>query len=64
MDAHPDKSGILVLGSLSFQNKIKKELQEEPINFGQFQVKIKTEDKYLRHIIKSNLASSATEKER
>ena len=66
LDAHPDKSGILVLGSLSFQNKIKKELQEEPIHFGQFPLKIKTEDRYLGHIIKSNLASSAlaTVKER
>ena len=59
IDAHPDKSGILVLGSTSFKDKIKRDLEDNPINFNKFKLKLKPQDKYLGQIIDSNLNNCA-----
>ena len=59
LDAHPDKSGIVILGSKRFKSKIKDELKKEPIRFNNFDLKIKTEDKYLGQMIESDLSTSA-----
>ena len=66
LDAHPDKSGIVLLGSERFKDRVEKELINEPINFNKFNLKIKTEDKYIGQMIKDDLISSAlaTVKER
>ena len=66
LDAHPDKSGIVLLGSKRFKDRVEKELIKEPINFNKFNLKIKTEDKYLGQMIKEDLSASAlaTVKER
>ena len=59
IDAHPDKSGCLLLGSKSFTNRMKQEIQNDPIWLSKFRMKIKTEEKYLGQVIKSSLSISA-----
>ena len=59
IDAHPDKSGCLLLGSKSFTNRMEQELKHDPIWFSKFRMKIKTEEKYLGQVIKSSLSISA-----
>ena len=59
LDAHPDKSGIVILGSKHGRKKVEKELENNPIDFKKFKLKIKEDDKYLGQILKSDLATSA-----
>ena len=59
LEAHKEKSGILILGSKAFRKKTEKELENNPINFGKFNLMIKNNDKYLGQIIESNLTDSA-----
>ena len=59
LDAHPDKSGYLLLGSNKFINNQKKEINKNPIKFEQFDLKEKMSDKYLGQVIEKNLAKSA-----
>ena len=66
LEAHPEKSGIIIVGSKSFKEKVKKEILENPIEFHNFKLDVKIKEKYLGQMIESNLASSAlaTVKER
>ena len=59
LDAHPDKYGILILGSKSFKDKIERELKDDPIRLNNFKLKLKSQDKYLGQIIESNLNTCA-----
>ena len=59
LDAHPDKSGYLVLGSESFTDSIKQEIEQDPIWFNKFRLKLKTQEKYLGQVFKSTLSTSA-----
>ena len=59
MEPHPEKSGILVLGSKKFQAKIKDKIKREPISLHKFVLKMKLDDKYLGQIFDSSLATSA-----
>ena len=59
LDTHPDKSGIVILGSKRFKDKVKDELNKEPIKFNKFYLKIKTEEKYLGQKLESDLSTSA-----
>ena len=59
LEAHENKSGVLILGSRKFQKKITKEIEENPIDFNKFNLNIKTTDKYLGQIFQSNLSESA-----
>ena len=61
LEAHPEKSGILILGSKKFKTKVEKELNENPIYLTDFKLDIKMNDKYLGQIIESNLSKSALE---
>ena len=57
--AHPDKSGLLLLGSVVFKDKIKKNIKESPIFLDKFSLQIKLSDKYLGQTFQSDLATSA-----
>ena len=59
LDAHPDKSGYLLLGTQTYTDCMKQEIEQDPIYFNKFNLKLKTEEKYLGQIIKSTLSSSA-----
>ena len=59
LDAHPDKSGYLVLGSPTYINMIKEDIKQDPIYLNNFRLKLKTEEKYLGHLLKSSLSTSA-----
>ena len=59
LEAHNDKTGLLILGSKKFKTKIESELRDNPINFSKFELKTKSEDKYLGQIIKCDLSTSA-----
>ena len=52
LEAHPTKTGyILFKGSKKDEEQMEKELQLMPLVFGEFQMKRKTQDKYLGHIL-------------
>ena len=59
LNAHPEKSGYLILGSQSFIDNMKQELKQYPIYLNKFNLKLKTEEKYLGQVIKSTLSTSA-----
>ena len=59
LDAHPDKSGYLLLGTQTYTDCMKQEIEQDPIYFNKFNLKLKTEEKYLGQIIKSTFSSSA-----
>ena len=66
LTAHPDKSGILLLGSKTYKEKMKRELKDSEIYLDNFHLKVKPQDKYLGQIFASDLSTSAlaTVKER
>ena len=51
LEAHPDKTCFLVCGSEKFRKQANKDLQSNPMMFGQFQVKQRECDKYLGQVI-------------
>jgi hypothetical protein len=59
LSAHPDKSGYLVLGSQSFADSMTLKLQQDPIYLNKFNLKQKSEEKYLGQVIKSTLSTSS-----
>ena len=61
LEAHPDKSGLIVMGSKKYKEKVVKELEENPIYLTNFKLEIKDSDKYLGQVINSTLATSALE---
>ena len=66
LEAHEEKSGIVIVGSKAFREKVEKEVVENPIDFGKFKLDKKINEKYLGQMIETNLAMSAlaTVKER
>ena len=59
LQAHHDKSGLLLLGSKKFKDRIKEELKENQVCLNRFTLKTKISDKYLGKIFESDLSSSA-----
>ena len=51
LQAHPEKTGFIVIGSKQFKEKVQKELRIRPLMFGEFEVKQRDADKYLGQII-------------
>ena len=59
LKAHHDKSGLLILGSKKFKDKIKGDIKESQICLNNFTLKTKFSDKYLGQVFESDLSSSA-----
>ena len=59
LHAHPDKSGLLMLGSKEFQENTKKSMKETSIYLDNFCLQTKLSDKYLGQIFQSDLSTSA-----
>ena len=53
LEAHPDKTCFVVFGSSEFKDTISKQLEDNPLYFGDFPVKRKDSEKYLGQIIHS-----------
>ena len=51
LEAHPDKTCFIVMGTKEFKPKVFRELKSAPFMFGDFQLKQKECDKYLGQII-------------
>ena len=47
LEAHPDKSGIIIMGSDKYKEKVKKELETSQIYLTNFKLEIKESDRYL-----------------
>ena len=61
LEAHPDKSGIILLGSEKFRRKTEKELKENPIFLTNFKLEILQSTKYLGQSLECNLSRSTLE---
>ena len=51
LEAHPDKTSIIICGSTRFKQKAKDDLQNKPLKFEDFAVKEHVCDKYLGHVL-------------
>ena len=51
LEAHKDKTSFIVCGSNRFKQKAKDDLQNDPLMFGNFEVKEKLSDKYLGQVL-------------
>ena len=47
LQAHPDKSGIIILGSEKYKKSVEVELEKNPVYLTNFKLDIKTNDKYV-----------------
>ena len=61
LEAHPEKSGLIIVGSDKYKAKIERELQEDPIYLTHFKLETKESEVYLGQSIKSNMSKSALE---
>jgi hypothetical protein len=61
LTAHPDKSGIILLGSDKYKRKVEEELKDNPVYLTNFKLNIKSSEKYLGQTIQTNLSASAFE---
>ena len=61
LEAHPNKSGLIIVGSDKYKAKIERELKEAPIFLTNFKLETKESDVYLGQSIKSNMSTSALE---
>ena len=59
LEAHQDKSGILILGSNKYRDQMKCEAKYSPIYFNNFTLETKTQERYLGQIFQSDLGTSA-----
>ena len=67
LEAHPDKTSYIVCGSKRFKEKAKDDIQNNPLMFGNFEVKEREGDKYLGQMLHGNgleESALATVKER
>ena len=67
LEAHPDKTSYIVCGPPEFKQKVKEDMQKNPLVFGNFEVKEKESDKYLGQVLHGGGLSEsalATVKER
>ena len=51
LEAHQDKTSFIVCGSSRFKQKVKDDLQNDPLMFGNFVVKERLSDKYLGQVL-------------
>ena len=51
LEAHPEKTSYIIVGSDSFKKKMKEKVAETPIMFGEFKVMEKVSDKYLGQVL-------------
>ena len=51
LEAHPDKSGILIIGSDKYKQKVEKELSKNPIYLTNFKLDVKHAERYLEQTI-------------
>ena len=58
---HPTKTCYLVFGSKSYKSKVKEELQDLPLRFGDFEMKEKESDVYLGDVIHSGGLAASVE---
>ena len=61
LNAHPDKSGLIIVGSDKYKAKIERELKEAPIYLTNIKLETKKSDVYLGQSSKSNMSTSALE---
>ena len=61
LEAHPDKSGIIILGSDKFRKRMEKELNENPIYLTNFKLQVMMNTKYLGQTIEGKLSMSNLE---
>ena len=61
LEAHPEKSGLVMLGNDKFRQKTKEELNKNPINITNFKLNVMHNTKYLGKNIESNLTVSTLE---
>ena len=54
LEGHQEKTIFLVIGSKTFKEQVKVELEQEPLTFGSFTMIEKESDKYLGQIIHSD----------
>ena len=59
LQAHPDKSGILIIGAKKYQKKVQSEIKDNQISLYGFVLKTKLSDKYLGQIFSFDISSSA-----
>ena len=59
LQAHPDKSGILIMGAKKYQQKVQSEVEKTKIRLNGFVLKTKISEKYLGQIFSSDISSSA-----
>ena len=59
LEAHHEKSVILILGSEKYRNQMKNNVKYSPIPFNKFTLETKSQDKYLGQIFDSDLGTSA-----
>ena len=60
LEAHPDKTCFIVMGSNDFKAKVYEDLKKCPLTFGKFELKEKEADKYLGQMLHSGgLGTSA-----
>jgi hypothetical protein len=67
LEAHPDKICFIVVGSRKYKEKVKRDLQDRPLMFGDFLVKKHESDKYLGQILHGGglgMSAEATVRER
>ena len=61
LEAHQDKTSFLVCGSKEYKRKVEKELEQNPLKFGEFVVKRRVSEKYLGHMFNENGAAASVE---
>ena len=67
LEAHPDKTCFIVVGSRKYKEKVKIDLQDSPLMFGDFLVNQHESDKYLGQILHGgglNMSAEATVRDR
>jgi hypothetical protein len=67
LEAHPDKTCFIVVGSRKYKEKVQIDLQDSPLMFGDFLVNQHESDKYLGQILHGgglNMSAEATVRDR
>jgi hypothetical protein len=67
LEAHPDKTCFIVTGSSKYKDKVRRDLGDNPLMFGDFPVKQRESDRYLGQILHGGglcMSAEATVRER
>ena len=51
LEAHPDKTCVIVCGSKKYKKKVEQDLAAHPLQFGQFKIKHRESDRYLGQVL-------------